>query len=276
MFWNRAQLNGAGYVVQIMRQFGVPSILWNLYDTPGLRAADLKDLFEAANSRDEPLVGARDVSGGISKILSHLTESGLVVRSGPAVNGTAARYEITEFGAGMLLSLEQTAVWGTVHFDLAVRAARIRYRLEPVEVEIGEHQRILCTARGLAIGVLDKRWAFAILGQVVEEPEGIQPSVLRERINTMADGNPVPIARRLTTETKYQVLHYLTDAGLLSRREVPGAPTRVWYSATQAGVGLMVALEPAAVWGAAHDEHLVRIIAATTGWFVTSDDPSGK
>jgi DNA-binding HxlR family transcriptional regulator len=85
-----------------------------------------------------------------------------------------------------------------------------------------------------AFSVLGKRWSGLVIGNLLGGPLGFRE--LSRAIGGVSDS---VLSDRLTQ---------LCEQGLVTRRVEPGPPISVTYELTEAGAGLMPALEEIAVW----------------------------
>jgi DNA-binding HxlR family transcriptional regulator len=220
-----------------------------------------------ANVADAPLVGMRDLSEGISGILGHLRQQGLIVRCVGGGRGVHTRYEITRLGAGLIGALRPVTDWAVADFDFVVAATRIRLGLpslaEPAAAELRQER----SATGMAISLLTGLWTNVLMVYVDSAGEGgIGPLRLEDTVNTAIESSTGKdhVARRLQHGTMHTTLNALVAKGLLERVV---DPPRVRYLVSAHGRGLMDAWwQVADVWGIAHDAEMFQIMQ-TTGWF---------
>lgn len=266
MFWDVPHHRGSGFPLHVLRPTGVFSILSSLYQNPHLRPADLANMLAAANTADAPLMGMRDLSGGISGLLSHLRNAGLVVRC--AAPGPRTRYDLTRLGAGLVGSLEPLTQWALAEFDFVAAATRVRMGLPPLVGPVPPPIRHPRAAAGMAVGLTDGLWTHTVLVYVDSAgPDGIGPLRLEDTVNAAIDASAGPdrVARHLQRPTLHSVLKHLVAMGLLERRE---EPPRVPYRLSPQGRGLMDALwQVAEGWGIEHDAELFEIMRKSSGWF---------
>jgi hypothetical protein len=163
MIWDLAHRRGAGFPLTILRPAGVYPVLANLAEHPHLRPIDLLSLLAAANARDEPLVGRRDLSGGVGDLLGALHVQGLVERCDGGVRGAHTRYSLTPLGAGLSGALGPLTSWAMGDFDFVVAATRVRLGLPPLLHPVPEGLRTERAATGMALGVLQLQWSSTLM-----------------------------------------------------------------------------------------------------------------
>ena len=103
--------------------------------------------------------------------------------------------------------------------------------------EDATHEPRACDAAlARAFEFLGKRWSGVLLGTLISGPAGF--SELRRAVVGISDS---VLSERLAE---------LTKAGLVARTVDPGPPIAVAYSLTEAGKGLLPALEELTAWAA--------------------------
>lgn len=268
MQWDAAHHRGAGFCQYLLRPTGAYSILTSLCRDPHLRPKDLMNRLAEANIADGPLVGMRDLSEGIGRLLGRLCEQGLIVRCVGGAPGVHTRYDLTRLGAGLVLSLGPLTRWAMSDFSFVVAATRVRFELPPLGGPVSAELRQESLATGMAIGLLASQWSNPLMVYVDSAgPGGIGPNLLRDTINADLDATSGEnrVVRRLQQSVMYPTLDRLVARGLLERRE---DPPRVRYMLSVHGRGLMDAWwHVAEDFGIPHDAELHRIVAATSGWF---------
>lgn len=268
MFWDVPHHRGAGFPLAILRPVGVYSIMSNLHERPFLRPENLRCLLMAANAADAPLVGERDLSGGIRGTLGHLCDVGLLRRSVGGGRGIHTRYDLTGLGAGLIESLGPLTRWAMDDFDFVVAATRVRLGLEPLDGPVPGCLRRARAATGMAVSLMSRLWADTVMAYVDSAgPGGIGPLQLEEAVNAAIDASAGEsrVERRLHRGPLYQTLHSLEAKGLLEHVE---DPPRVRYLLTSHGRGLMDAWwQVAEDFGIPRDAELFRVIVKTTKWF---------
>lgn len=268
MQWDEAHHRGAGFCQYLLRPTGVYSILTSLRQDMHLRPRDLMNRLAEANLADEPLVGMRDLSGGISALLARLCGLELIVRCVGGGPGVHTRYDLTRLGAGLALSLGPLTEWAMSDFDFVVAATRKRLGLPPLDGAVPEEMRQERRAAGMAIGLLSSQWSNPLMVYVgLAGPGGIGPNALRDTINAdlAATSGEGRVVRRLQQSVMYPTLDRLVAKGLVERRE---DPPRVRYLLTSHGRGLMGAWwQVAEDFGIPHDAELFPVVAATSNWF---------
>ncbi len=172
MFWDVPHHRGSGFPLHVLRPAGVYSILSSLYREPHLRPVDLLGIITAANAADTPLMGRRDLSGGISGALGHLHQAGLVVRCVGDGRGSRTRYDLTRLGAGLVASLEPLTEWALADFDFVVAATRLRLGMAPLARPAAAGLRHPRAATGMAIHLLEGLWTHTVLVYVDSAGEG--------------------------------------------------------------------------------------------------------
>lgn len=271
MHWDMAHHRGAGFPLYLLRPVGVYSILSSLCQDPHLRPADLMNRLTAANVADAPLVGMRDLSEGISGMLGHLRQQGLIVRCVGGGRGTHTRYEVTRLGAGLIGALRPVTDWAMADFDFVVAVTRIRLGLPPLEGVVVAELRQERSATGMAISLLTGLWTNILMVYVDSAgEEGIGPLHLENVVNAdiEASSGKDRLVRRLQHGTVHTTLKALVAKGLLERVE---DPPRVRYLVSPHGRGLMDAWwQVAETWGIAHDAELFSIMQSS-GWFESSE-----
>lgn len=273
MYWDLMHRRAAGFGVTVLRPVGVYSILAMLARLPHLHPSDICRLLTVADELDAPLVGARGFDlQSVSHRVAGLREAGLIVRcSGHGEPGRHTAYELTRLGAGLIGSLSEVTDWGMQHYALAVSAARSRAGMGPGSLAADVAGRCSRRATGMALGMLDMRWAFAMLGQVrIAGERGVESLPAQDAINEALGLLPERVRYSMNGTTRHTVLRYLEDAGLVVRWREPrfARPARVLFGTTPAGLSLMDSLWPLATWGVAHDVELTGVMASMTTWFV--------
>jgi len=270
MQWDLAHHRGAAFPSLILRPVGVYPILTSLCQDPHLRPQDLKNYLAEANLADAPLVGMRDLSEGISGLLRHLREQGLVVRCVYHGPGSHTRYEITRLGAELVGALGPLTAWAMEDFGFLVAATRVRLGLPPLDGPVPESMREEHRATGMAIGLLAGMWSNPLMVYVDSAGcDGIGPLDLEARINAdlEATAGPERVVRTLARPMLHDTLNRLVAKGLIVWQAVE--PPRVRYRLSPHGRGLMDAWwQIADEWGIARIPELFPIVRATSGWFV--------
>jgi len=270
MQWDLAHHQGAAFPSLILRPVGVYSVLTSLCRDPHLRPQDLKNRLMESNLADAPLVGMRDLSEGISGLLGHLREQGLVARcvyNGP---GSHTRYEITKLGAELVGALGPLTAWAMEDFDFVVAATRVRLGLSSLDDSVPDSLREEHRATGMAIGLLAGMWSNPLMVYVDSSGcDGIGPYDLETRVNVdlEATAGRERVVRTLTRATLYATLKRLVAKGLLERHA--DEPPWVRYRLSPHGRGLMDAWwQIADEWGIARIPDLFPVVRATSSWFV--------
>lgn len=268
MLWDAAHHRGAGFCQYLLRPTGVYLILTSLCRDMHLRPKDLMNRLAEANIADGPLVGMRDLSGGIGTLLGRLCEQKLIVRCVGGAPGVHTRYDITRLGADLVQSLGPLTEWAMSDFEFVVTSTRIRFDLPPLDGPVPADLRREPRATGMAIGLLASQWSNPLLVYVDSAgPDGVGPNVLRNTINADIDATSGEgrVVRRLQQSVMYPTLDRLVAKGLLVRRE--DSP-RVRYALSPHGRGLMGAWwQVAENFGIPHDAELFPVVAATSNWF---------
>lgn len=275
MTWDHRHRRTAGFAVTVLRPVGVYGILAMLSQTPHMHPVDMLRLLRAADAEDAPMVGSRGFDlPAVSHRVSSLRRAGLIVRcAGHAGLGGHAAYDLTRLGAGLVGSLSSSAVWGMRYWELAVAAARMRLGLPESSAAADSVVREPRRATGLALGMLDMRWAWAMLGEVhVAGAAGVESAVAQNLINAAVRALPEQARYVMAASTRHAVLRYLEDAGLVVRWREPrfARPARVLLATTVAGAELMDALWPLAEWGVEHEKQLTEMMMSMTTWFAPS------
>lgn len=274
MAWDIPHQRAAGLTVQVLRPVGVYAILANLFEFPHMHPTEICNVLTAADLRDAPLTGRRGFDlPGVSRRLGLLRSVGLIERCDESPDvGRRATYEVSRLGAGMIGSLESVADWGMEHYDLIVRAARIRRGLDPAAVRIPAAQRRRRPATGMSLGMFDMRWTYILLARIRIADGGVEASVAEADANRTLAGIPERVRHRLNRSTTHAVLGHLETVGLVGRHHerTSQRPPRVLFSATAAGAGLMDALWPTAEWGVPRDGLLAQAVGAMSSWFEPS------
>lgn len=268
MRWDLPHHRGVGFPLYLLRPVGVYSVLANLRQETRLSPEGLRRRLVEANLADEPLVGLRDLSDGISGLLGNLLTQGLIVRSGYTGPGSRTRYQTTDLGAGLVGSLGPLTDWALADFDFVVASTRIRLGLPPLEESVPPELRRERPATGMAIGLLSHRWSNPVMVYVDSAGDGgIGPQDLEDAINDgiAATTGAGHVVRTLQRSPLHDTLNRLVAKGLLAKRP---DPPRVYYVLTGHGRGLMDAWwQVAENYGIPHDGDLFRIVQKTSGWF---------
>lgn len=270
MQWDLPHHQGAAFPSLILRQVGAYSILTSLCQDPHLRPKDLMNRLSEANISAEPLIGMRDLSEGISGLLSSLRKQGLIVRCVYAGLGSRTRYEITKLGAELVGALGPLTDWAMSDFDFVVAATRIRFDLPPLDGPVPEADRDDQLATGMALGLLGGgMWSNPVMVYVDSAgPDGIGPQDLMDTINAdlAKTAGRERVVRTLQKQALHKTLKRLVALDLIEW--AADDPPHVRYRLSPHGQGLMGAWwQIANDWGIGHIPELLPIVIAASNWF---------
>jgi DNA-binding HxlR family transcriptional regulator len=237
VYWDVPHQRSSGFILQVLHHESAYQTLAFLADAPGGHPIDVA----RAVSPDDPEVTAA------SHVLSVLRRTHLVKRAGTLSEaGAHSGYLLTDFGAGLVGSVEPLAAWGMGHYGIE----------DP-------HDAVL--AAGYLFG---RRWSHSLMTTVVNAgPAGIEPGRAQAAVNELMAAIPEGTGHRLHPQPRHAALNDLIDNGLIVKRRapVPRRPTRVLYSASPMGLSLMEALWPVAEWGIPYDAELSAFMTTVTG-----------
>lgn len=228
MHWDVPHQRSCGFILQVLHFNTAYRIMAHLGDNPGTHTVEVA----RALSPSEPDTTA------VTHCLSVLRRTGLVSRNGTLSDlGTHAGYALTDFGAGLVMSLGSLAAWGMNHYGIE----------DP-------HDAVL--TGGFLFG---RRWSHSLMTAIVNAgPAGIEPGRAEAEVNELMAAIPEGVGHRLHPQPRHAALNELLDNGLIVKRRapVPRRPSRVLYSASPIGLSLMEALWPVAEWGIPYDARL--------------------
>lgn len=267
MIWDAAHRRAAGFAVEILRPRWVFSILATLAEHAHLHPVDLLRLLSNANERNAPAVGMRELSYDmVTAKVRELHDDGLIVQCWPhKAHGARTTYELTRLGAALIEGLDDIGAWGAAHYERVVRATRARHGITgsapipPLPASDPAYAARLC--KGMAIGLLGQRFAFAVL---VGTQSPISPGALGDLINARIAADGRTSGFRPLGTNRHEILNALMRSGLVARvvTPVPGRPPRVMYQHSTMGARLLGALWPVGHRLLEHDAELFRIVAA--------------